>query len=247
MQDNHLHSCFSYDSEEKLESYLKYSSGLIVTTEHLDLSNPYTGQDDIPDYDTYCQEIARLNKKYANRLRKGIEIGYYQPRQRDIQTYLADKSFDLKLLSVHHNGSYDYLQEEVLTLNRQYVVEDYLDRLEQAIGSVEADVLAHFDYGFRKLRLTVENLAYFEDRLVTIFQKMVARGLAFEINSKSMYLYGNEELYHYALQVLENIDGVIYSLGSDGHHLNHFQLHFDRLAKLLKTFGIEESDLLTLT
>ena len=97
MRDNHLHTHFSYDSDARFEDYLDHYTGDIVTTEHYDLSNPYTKQDDVPDYEAYSREIAKLNQKYGNRIKKGIEIGYYQPREADILAYLADKDYDLKL------------------------------------------------------------------------------------------------------------------------------------------------------
>ena len=74
MRDNHLHTHFSYDSEAQFEDYLTHYDGDIVTTEHYDLSNPYTKQDDVPDYDAYSREIAELNRKYGNRIKKGIFI-----------------------------------------------------------------------------------------------------------------------------------------------------------------------------
>ena len=78
---------------------------------------------------------------------KGIEIGYYAPRKDDILAFLADKDYDLKLLSVHHNGSFDYLEEPVLQLDKMELIPSYLRELEEAIEAVPADVLAHFDYG----------------------------------------------------------------------------------------------------
>ncbi len=40
MHDNHLHTYFSYDSDADFKDYLEHYDGEIVTTEHLDLSNP---------------------------------------------------------------------------------------------------------------------------------------------------------------------------------------------------------------
>lgn len=94
LQDCHLHSSFSFDSDQPLEEYLLHSQGLVVTTEHFDLSNSYTMVDDIPDYSAYSKEVERLNKHYHHRLRTGIEIGYYQPREADILAYLHGKSYD---------------------------------------------------------------------------------------------------------------------------------------------------------
>ena len=244
MRDNHLHTHFSYDSEAQFEDYLTHYDGDIVTTEHYDLSNPYTKQDDVPDYDAYSREIAELNRKYGNRIKKGIEIGYYEPREDDIIAYLADKDFDLKLLSVHHTGTNDYLDDAVADMDKAKIIQEYLDKLEYAIGRVDADVLAHFDYGFRIFDMTVEDLKVYEPQLKRIFQKMIDHDLAFELNSKSMYLYHNEDLYRYALGLVKELGGHKYSIGSDGHRLEHFRLYFDKIQQLLEEFGIKEWEIL---
>ncbi|WP_066914295.1 PHP domain-containing protein [Streptococcus sp. DD12] len=244
MRDNHLHTYFSYDSDQDFEAYLEAYPGEVVTTEHFDLSNPYTKQDDIPDYQAYSQKIAELNSRYGNRIKRGIEIGYYAPREADILSYLSDKSYDLKLLSVHHNGVNDYLDEEVAERDKDLVIQEYLDLLEAAIGRVEADVLAHFDYGFRLFDVTVAELQVYEAQLRRIFQKMIAHDLAFELNSKSMYLYHHEALYLYALDLVLDLGGRRFSLGSDGHQLNHFRLQFERLADILDSRHISEEQLL---
>ncbi|HFH9922271.1 TPA: hypothetical protein ACGO9Z_001225 [Streptococcus suis] len=244
MRDNHLHTHHSYDSKARFQDYLEHYSGEIVTTEHFDLSNPYSKQDDIPDYEAYSQEIAVLNEDYGKRIKKGIEIGYFQPRETDILAYLADKDFDLKLLSVHHNGVNDYLDEEVADMDKMAVMTDYLDRLEYAVGRVPADVLAHFDYGFRLFDVTVQELETFEPQLIRIFKKMIEHDLAFELNAKSIYLYHHEELYRYALQLVKELGCNRYSLGSDGHVLEHFQLGFEKMLQMLEDYGIPEEEII---
>ncbi|WP_303973709.1 PHP domain-containing protein [Streptococcus merionis] len=248
MRDNHLHTNFSYDATANFSEYLDHYSGEIVTTEHLDLSNPYPDPshltDDVPDYERYCREIAELEAIYGPRIKRGIEIGYYAPREADLLAYLADKDYDLKLLSVHHNGQYDYLDPYMKAQPAHSVIPAYLDQLETAIGRVEADVLAHFDYGFRVFELTVEDLQVYEAQLLRIFQKMIDHKLAFELNSKSMYLYGHEHLYRYALTLICSLGGSRISIGSDGHKLEHFRLAFDKIEALLEEFGIGEEAIL---
>ena len=74
MRDNHLHTHHSYDSDADFKDYLVHYEGELVTTEHYDLSNPYSKQDDVPDYEAYSEEIAALNAQYGNRIKRGIEI-----------------------------------------------------------------------------------------------------------------------------------------------------------------------------
>ncbi len=74
---------------------------------------------------------------------------------------------------------------------------------------------------------------------------MIEHNLAFELNAKSMCLYEHEHLYCYALALLKNLGCTRYSIGSDGHRLEHFRLHFDRIVALLADYGISESQLLS--
>ena len=246
MRDNHLHTNFSYDCQTDFEAYLEQWSGEFVTTEHLDLSNPYLGgpRDDIPDYQAYCQKIAQLEQSYGSAIKKGIEIGYFAPRKADILAYLEGKEFDLKLLSVHHNGVFDYLEEAVFDLKKEEVIPLYLKELTAAVGEIPAHVLAHFDYGFRKFQVSLSDLQAFELELRQLFSKMIEYDLALELNSKSMYLYGHEEIYRYVAQLFLSMGGHKFSVGSDGHVPQHFRLHFDKIQKLLNQLGIAEEDLI---
>ena len=223
IRDNHLHTHHSYDSDADFTDYLTHFDGEIVTTEHYDLSNPYTKQDDVPEYEAYSYEIESLNRKYGNRLKRGIEIGYYQPREKDILAFLDD-----------------YLDDEVADMDKASIIQEYLDKLEYAIGRVDADVLAHFDYGFRLFEVTIDELKAYEEQLKRIFQKMMANDLAFELNAKSMYLYHHEDLYRYALGLVKDMGCRKYSIGSDGHKLEHFRLNFDKIQELLREFDITE-------
>ncbi|NTS04294.1 histidinol-phosphatase, partial [Enterococcus faecium] len=61
-----------------------------MTTEHFDLANPVTKVDDILDYEMYSQTIDSLNKRFGNRVLKGIKIGYIASEKDRIIDYLAD-------------------------------------------------------------------------------------------------------------------------------------------------------------
>ena len=59
-----------------------------------------------------------------------------------------------------------------------------------------------------------------------------------------MYLYGHEELYIYALSLVKELGGQRFSVGSDGHKLEHFRLGFDQIQKILEAFEIGEDELI---
>ena len=127
--------------------------------------------------------------------------------------------------------------------NMEHIIH-YFKEMEEAIERIPADVLAHFDYGFRKLSVSLEEFKSLEPQLRQLFQKMIDYNLAFELNSKSMYLYNHEELYRYALVLIKDMGGHRFSVGSDGHKIEHFRLHFDRIEHLLEEFEIGEEQLL---
>ena len=69
MFDQHVHSSFSFDSNEDLENYINVSNNSdIITTEHLDFENPIINyKDSSIDYLKYVGQIKNLNKKYSNK------------------------------------------------------------------------------------------------------------------------------------------------------------------------------------
>ncbi|HAQ3931614.1 TPA: hypothetical protein IXP62_002964 [Enterococcus faecium] len=207
-------------------------------TEHFDLANPVTKVDDIPDYEMYSQTIDSLNKRFGNRVLKGIEIGYIASEKDRIIDYLADKDYDLKLLSVHHNGQFDYLDDEVKDMDPAIVIPQYFAQLSEALVVIEADVFAHFDYGFRVFGLSVAEFKQYEAQFLPILDQVIKNKLAFELNAKSAYLYDNLALYEYVIDLYLSRGGTLFSVGSDGHYLEHFR--FDDLFALLKAKGVTE-------
>lgn len=238
--DQHLHTHFSYDSNADFEDYLTNYDGYVVTTEHFDLANPVTKVDDIPDYEMYSQTIDSLNKRFGNRVLKGIEIGYIASEKDRIIDYLADKDYDLKLLSVHHNGQFDYLDDEVKDMDPAHIIPMYFEQLAEAIEVIDANVFAHFDYGFRVFGLSVAEFKQYEAQFLPILDQVIKNKLAFELNAKSAYLYDNLALYEYVIDLYLSRSGTLFSVGSDGHYLEHFRFHFDDLFALLKAKGVTE-------
>jgi len=238
--DQHMHTLFSPDSQETFENYLEQTNGLIISTEHLDFDDPYNdGADTILDYEEYIGKINQLNNKYGDRVRRGIEIGYTEDSFEKIERYLEGKEFDVQLLSVHQNGTYDFLMPVIDRMDPKDVMKEYFDLCITAVTNVDhANVFAHFDYGLRRLPVDVEDLKEFEPTLRQLLNLIIGKNMALELNTRSMYEYENVELYRYIIGLYLEEGGEKFSIGSDAHSIEQYRYHFDDAVQLLKEFEV---------
>ena len=244
MFDQHVHSSFSFDSNEDLENYINVSNNSdIITTEHLDFENPIINyKDSSIDYLKYVGQIKNLNKKYSNKFFLGIEIGYTPNSEKRIEDFLKDKNFNLKLLSIHQNGIYDFMCVNKKLISLKVLIQEYFEQMIQALeSSIEFNVLAHFEYGLRMIDISIiefDNLA--SVFLNKIIELIVKKEIAFEVNTKSMYKYKKENLYNYMIEKYIKKGGRLFTLGSDAHNIKEYAYKFDEAKKFLLSKNIKE-------
>lgn len=244
MFDQHVHSSFSFDSNEDLENYINVSNNSdIITTEHLDFKNPIINyKDSSIDYLKYVGQIKNLNKKYSNKFFLGIEIGYTPNSEKRIEDFLKDKNFNLKLLSIHQNGNYDYMCVNKKLISLEVLIQEYFEQMIQALeSSIEFNVLAHFEYGLRMIDISVTDF----DNLASVFlnkiiELIVKKEIAFEVNTKSMYKYKKENLYNYMIEKYIKKGGRLFTLGSDAHNIKEYAYKFDEAKNFLLSKNIKE-------
>ena len=244
MFDQHVHSSFSFDSNEDLENYINVSNNSdIITTEHLDFENPIINyKDSSIDYLKYVGQIKNLNKKYSNKFFLGIEIGYTPNSEKRIEDFLKDKNFNLKLLSIHQNGNYDYMCVNKKLISLEVLIQEYFEQMIQALeSSIEFNVLAHFEYGLRMIDISVTDFDNLESVFLNkIIELIVKKEIAFEVNTKSMYKYKKENLYSYMIEKYLKKGGKLFTLGSDAHNIKDYAYKFDEATKFLLNKNIKE-------
>ena len=244
MFDQHVHSNFSFDSNEDLENYINVSNkNDIVTTEHLDFANPIINYEDSSiNYLKYIEEIASLNKKYSNKFFSGIEIGYTPNSEKRIEDFLKDKNFNLKLLSIHQNGIYDYMCVNKKLISLEALIQEYFEQMIQALeSSIEFNVLAHFEYGIRIIDISVADFDSLASKFLNkIIELIVKKEIAFEVNTKSMYKYKKENLYSYMIEKYLKKGGKLFTLGSDAHNIKDYAYKFDEARKFLLARNVKE-------
>ena len=244
MFDQHVHSNFSFDSNEALENYINVSNkNDIVTTEHLDFANPVINYEDSSiNYLKYIEEIDSLNKKYSNKFFSGIEIGYTPNSEKRIEDFLKDKNFNLKLLSIHQNGIYDYMCVNKKLISLEALIQEYFEQMIQALeSSIEFNVLAHFEYGIRIIDISVADFDSLASKFLNkIIELIVKKEIAFEVNTKSMYKYKKENLYSYMIEKYLKKGGKVFTLGSDAHNIKDYAYKFDEARKFLLERNVKE-------
>ena len=244
MFDQHVHSNFSFDSNEELENYINVSNkNDIVTTEHLDFANPIINYEDSSiNYLKYIEEIDSLNKKYSNKFFSGIEIGYTPNSEKRIEDFLKDKNFNLKLLSIHQNGIYDYMCVNKKLISLEALIQEYFEQMIQALeSSIEFNVLAHFEYGIRIVDISVTDFDSLASKFLNkIIELIVKKEIAFEVNTKSMYKYKKENLYSYMIEKYLKKGGKLFTLGSDAHNIKDYAYKFDDARKFLLARNVKE-------
>ncbi|KRM71300.1 PHP domain-containing protein [Lacticaseibacillus brantae] len=241
--DQHVHTYFSFDSSAEWAAYLAQTTLPVVTTEHLEFQNPDDGgHDDAPDYSAYVAEAKKLRTVFPNRILLGVEVGYRAPLADQIATYLAANDYDLTLLSFHQDGDYDYQNPYFRTVDQKAHVQAYYETMLAGVREVGyADVLAHFDYGLRVLDVTPEQLTAWAKPLLTeIFKTMIAKHIAFELNTKSMYRWENEALYATVIPWYQALGGTLFTLGSDAHTVDKYANGFDEAKHLLHQLGVHQ-------
>jgi len=244
MFDQHVHSNFSFDSNEDLENYINVSNkNDIVTTEHLDFANPVINYEDSSiNYLKYIEEIDSLNKKYSNKFFSGIEIGYTPNSEKRIEDFLKDKNFNLKLLSIHQNGLYDYMCVNKKLISLEALIQEYFEKMIQVLeSSIEFNVLAHFEYGIRIIDISVADFDSLASKFLNkIIELIVKKEIAFEVNTKSMYKYKKENLYSYMIEKYLKKGGKLFTLGSDAHNIKDYAYKFDEARKFLLARNVKE-------
>lgn len=232
--DLHMHSVFSADSQQLVEDYFKHSEAqVIVTTEHLDFMQNLERPDMILDYGGLKTEMMRCSAVYQKTALIGIEIGYTIESEQRIKDYLEEKVFDFKILSVHQDEQSDYLHKEA---GYQVDCDYYLETIIAGLKAVEGiDSLGHLDYPFRKNSLDPSFID--NPKLLQVFELLVAKNIALEVNTRSLFQYRNVGLYQQLLSRYKQAGGKLISLASDAHSIDYYQYHFEQSVQLINQSG----------
>ena len=245
IHDQHVHSYYSFDSEQNIEEYLNKAKQIglsyFVLTDHCDLNYLDNGKDLFFSLEKQFEELRFLQAKFKDiKLLRGIEIGYKPSEISRISNILSSHNFDLVNFSLHEADKIDYyFPEEFKKRGIENTLKHYFDKeLDAVMNFDNYDVLCHLDYGFKTAYLADNSLKIsdHEEQLTKIMKVVIEKEKALEINIKVQSIL---PIAHttYILNLYKRLGGKYLTLSSDAHILANYRRDFDKYIELIKKCG----------
>ena len=248
LTDLHVHSSFSYDSDERMEKYIEKAIAQgdkrIGFVQHYDYDCFLAGEKTpLCDLEAYKRETDRLRDVYGGKteILFGIEFGYDE-RAEGHYADLADRyRFDYVINSVHLVGGKDCCLKECWA--KRSADDIYKEYLEKVYKSVNADypwqIAGHLGYPARYAPKTERDFAFenYSRELTDILKSIIAKRKFLEINSSTKsekpFMPSEEILGKYVA-----FGGKYVTFGSDAHSVERYCENADRVEKTIKKYGL---------
>ena len=247
LHDQHVHSHFSFDSEQSIEDYLIYSekNGIeyFVLTDHFDFNHINTNKDLIFNISKQIEELNKLHIKYPTiKILHGVEMGYKPSELERINNVLDKYDFDIINLSLHELDDIDYYYpDEFINHGIDITLKNYfLKQYEMVTNFDNFDVLCHIDYGFKtayKIDQTID-IKQYEDIIIKIMEVLIRKEKALEINTRVEEILPIEHT-KYLLDLYKKLGGKYLTLSSDAHDIGRFRKDFDKYIPIIKESGFD--------
>ena len=254
--DFHLHTGFSYDSQEKVENTIEKAISLgmdaICITDHYDMDCP--NGDFCLDTPAYLEKMQEVRDTYAGRITVhiGVEIGMEPPLSGTgkPEAFLARYPFEYAVGSVHYVDHVDPFYRDQLDMSDEELYRRYFAQLREVIcGCGGYQTVAHLDYvnryGWDRGRACLYES--YREPIDAILEHVVAQGLVLEVNTAG-YRKGPDapNPQEAILRRYRELGGEKVILGSDAHAAADVGADFDRAAALLKDLGFRYLTLKTM-
>ena len=252
MVDVHLHTKFSFDSEEEPENYLskavKLKLNAIGFSEHYDYDAFLDGEKDVTlaDLDSYTSYINYLKLNHPEiEILQGIEFGYRKEAVSQYVKLISQYQFDYVINSLHTLPNRGDCYHDKFFAGKT-LKESYSDYFKGVLESVNADydyqIIGHVGYVCRYRKGNEAKIIYadFADILDEILKAIIAKDKCLEINTSNgvsgcTFLPDKDIIKRYL-----ELGGKLLSFGSDAHAADRFHRNGDLLKDYLKQLGVKE-------
>lgn len=249
LADIHIHSEFSFDSNEKPENFLaavkSKGANVIGFSEHYDYDAVIDGAAiTVADLIAYCKSTEELKRVFSDsKILFGIEFGYRDFAVEKYKQLIKEYDFDYVINSVHTlAGRGDCFHDKFFA--GKPLKESYRDYFVAVLESIKADfdyqIIGHLGYVSRYRTGEDAQIFYkdFSDIIDEILKEIIKRDKCLEINtstgkSKNRFLPDTEIIERYL-----KLGGSKLSFGSDAHSANDCLRKSEEVVSALKKLGV---------
>jgi histidinol-phosphatase (PHP family) len=244
--DYHLHSRFSEDGDDNMESMCQRAIDLgipeIGFTEHWDVG-PYEANPRYFKPEPWYLEMERLRKLFNSQLviRAGVEIAEPHLYLEGTREVIQRAPFDYVIGSVHNVGKNFIFDAEYFrahTADEVYV--SYFSELGQMVRIADLDIVAHFDIPARTgIPIFDYDPIRYEEQIRSVLKTCIERGLALDVNVSGLRKSARNIMPDpRILGWYAEMGGQRLTLGSDAHRFMEVGLHLERGIEAIRSAGI---------
>jgi histidinol-phosphatase (PHP family) len=246
--DYHVHSEFSVDCKIPIADMCGAAIAVGVTeiaiTDHVDHepADPGTGY---YRAEAYFQSIERARAEFGDRLTvlAGAEVDFNRRIAAQVERFLAQHDYDFVIGSVHYAEGGEIIFPEYFDgRSLDDVFLPYFDEIEAAVETGWFDTIGHIDLPKRytpKTHRIYDPLAY-KERLLPIFEKLIARHMSFEINTSGIRQAPKTSMPGPTIvRLYVEAGGQLITTGTDSHAPQTVGAGLAKTLDMLQLCGIE--------
>ena len=238
--DWHLHTCFSADSDAKVEDMLDAAVRLgmkeVCITDHYDMYFP--DESFVFDPDEYFRVLSDYKEAYKDRLQVhiGVELGLDCEHTDEINAFAAEWPFEYVIGSVHKLFDKDPYERADYDCDDDTFYREYFKRCAECIRvSGSFDVFGHLDYVVRYGYTKAADYSYerYREEIDDILKALIEKNIPLEVNTAGMKSVGFAHPHPDILKRYIALGGRRYNMGSDAHVPEHVGYGFEEAEKTL--------------
>ena len=248
LSDYHFHTRCSSDSPATLTEQAKaaMAAGVreICVTDHWNLLDQQGNR--LPTVCDWAPSLAQwreLRDRLGGlELRLGVEVGNGVLDPAAVDASLTIPELDFVIGSLHSQsaaaggrGIFTAAHECTKKEDGVAIIDDYMDMLEELVGTRGWDVLGHVIYPLRYIPAEYGlDLHPWWDRLAEIFRRVISQGKGIEFNTSAG---ATVDQWREVLALYHDLGGEVLTLGSDAHRPQHMAAAFSEALALIRELG----------
>lgn len=263
--DLHTHTTFSFDglpeasTDAMCRSAIEHGLTYLAITDHCDINGEVEGLYAVLDKEAVFAAVSEAKRKYADRLTVlfGVELGQATQYPKQARELLDKYPYDIVLGSLHNlantpdfcfmgSRNEKYPAPQLAEMSDDTIAALFDRVLDESTELLDFDgihVLTHLTYMHRYVLRAGRQMDFspFTPKLTSLFEKMIARGVALELNTSTLTEDGGVTMPTAELLALyRRCGGRLISIGSDAHVPHRIAHGFRAATRILTDCGFTE-------